>query len=179
MITSLTPLAWYAVVSGIGACVQTGLESTLGGIEEDMRVCFSVPGQIAWDDCTCGQLALSVGDTYLSTQFPAPATAQPQDKCGPPFWAAPITISVLRCAPGYDHNQNPPTCEALATASMILESDRVALLQSVACCLKAMYDAHTIAAYTIGVIATVGPDGGCVGVNMNITVGIQNCSCGT
>lgn len=178
MITSRTPLAWYVVVTGMGACVRAALPDTLGGVPAGLRECFSVPGSIAWDDCQCGQLALSVGPSYYSTTFPQPENVRRSlAGCGAPYWVAPVTVTMLRCAPTPTGTDLGPSCAALAQASMILESDRQVITQALACCLQGWVTDRTIADYVIGPQAPVGPDGGCVGIALTVTVGISNCAC--
>ena len=93
MITaSSTDEAWYVVAQALCACVTAALPNTRGGMVD--RVCCAVPGGIAWDACECGQLAISVGDSFYSDAFPAPATGQPQNACGPTYWAAPVTVEL-------------------------------------------------------------------------------------
>lgn len=178
MITSRTPLAWYVIVTGISACARAALPDTLGGVPAALRECFAVPGAIAWDDCQCGQLAASVGPSYYSDTFPQPAGARRAlTGCGPEYWVSTITLTMLRCAPTPVKGQMAPTCAALAEASAILESDRQVLTQALACCLTAWVADATIADYVIGPQSPVGPEGGCVGLAWQITVGIKNCSC--
>lgn len=180
MITSRTPLAWYVVVTGMGACAREALDDTLGGAPAGLRECFAVPGAIAWDDCQCGQLALSVGPSYFSTTFPQPEPARRAlTGCGAPYWVAPVTVTMLRCAPTPGPADVAPSCDALAYASMVLESDRQVITQALACCLQAWVSDRTIADYVIGPQSPVGPEGGCVGIALTVTVALENCTCPT
>lgn len=174
MSTHYTAINLHSVVTGIGECVRVELATTPAG--EPDRVCLSVPGQIAWDACDCGQLALSVGQVYGSVVFPTPADGGSESACGTPLVVAPITVSITRCVPGPDDLGNPPSCDELLAAALILEQDRYAVRRAVACCLRDMLDSQVID-YTVGASVTVGPEGLCAGSDTAVLVAFTNCDC--
>lgn len=162
-------------VAALVSSVQAALDGTPGGRPE--RVC-DVPGQLAWDDCQCGLLAVTVGRIYPSTTFPAEAAdTQLTSPCPPPYEAVDVTVTVLRCAPTVDSRGNPPSCETLGAAAEIWAWDVEAIRAAVVCCLTGLVFDGTVENWTLRATDPAGPEGGCVGSTTTLTVGLLSCAC--
>lgn len=175
MVAPLTTLHDIAVE--LLECARAGLETW--DLPAPCRVCV-VPGAIAWDDCSSGgQLVISRTDVYYSTVFPADSTedASVNISCNQGFPVALYALSLVRCAPGpvtAGPVVRPPTCEALAEAALLLASDSYAIRSALLCCVKDMESAGTIVAGRVGRDVAVGPEGGCVGLEIQILIGVTN-----
>lgn len=168
----ITPFSSIAIVTGVGLCIQQELEATpeSGGVPAKMRVVYAAPGNIAWDGCTCGQLALSVVRDYPTRVFPQDASEEPMiGGCGAHALATRVIVSLTRCAPAMDKNGNPPTPDALLAASLVLAADAYVVRNAVECCLHDYKRQRRIYKFTVGSADRVGPEGGCVGVEMPFT----------
>lgn len=156
------------VVTGVGQCVIDELIATpeSGGVPPKMRVCLLVPGNIAWDACECGQFAQSIQSDYFSNRFPVDSSQEQVRSCVEPL-AYQVVASLLRCAPGLTGNPpQPPSCARLLNSALILQADAFALRKAIACCLLAFQDQYVISDFRMGQATRVGPDGGCVGVEL-------------
>jgi len=152
------------------------------------RVCV-VPGQPAWDSCEdpCGgddvggQLSVSVIRMYPSAigTFPAEErTVYGVNTCTlPQITAVELLITLLRCAPGPTDDGCPPSCEELATASRVLHTDKVTVYNSLLCCLPKTSPRRRGLMFVVGQQRTVGPQGGCVGLEQRLTVALGACNC--
>jgi hypothetical protein len=169
------------IVTGVGVCVIDGLAQTPAGAPD--RQCLLVPTQtIPWDNCDCGgQIALAIQNVYGSARFPTPADAtRDWSPCGPAWQVAQVMLSVVRCVPTMDDQGQPPACSAELAAALILEADRTAVRQALACCLTDLKDtAGTIGAWALNPSVTVGELGGCAGVETTFLIGVRSCLCGT
>lgn len=168
------------IVTGIGACVIEGLDQTPAGAPG--RQCLLLPTQsIPWDNCDCdGQVAFAIQSVYGSDRFPVPADATKDwSPCGPRWQVAQVVVSIVRCVPTMDEQGHPPSCPAELTAALILEDDRTAVRQALACCLDDLKTASTIGAWALNPTVTVGELGGCAGVETTFLVGVRSCLCGT
>ncbi|MFD3848190.1 hypothetical protein ACFWVB_20155 [Streptomyces microflavus] len=152
------------------------------------RVCV-VPGAVAWDSCEdpCGgteaggQLSVSVVRMYPSPQGTFPAedrTVYGVRSCTlPQVTAVELLVSLLRCVPGPTDEGCPPSCEELAAASKVLHTDMVTVYNALLCCFPTTTQRRRGPVFTLGQQRTVGPQGGCVGLEQRITVGLGACQC--
>lgn len=163
------------IVTAVRDCVRTALAATTAGAPA--RVC-EVPGELAWDDCECGVLTVTIGPLSLSTAFPEPSRdLDLASSCAPPYLAVPLTITVLRCAAGPDTAGNPPTCTQLDAAALEWVTDVAATRRAIACCAADLQQAGTIETWVLQETTPLGPQGGCVGSATRLTVGLVNCLC--
>lgn len=162
------------IVTGVGQAVVAELNELDVPVS---RACLLVPGEIAWDECDCGQLAQTVSSIAPSNNFPAPAADTPQTPCGPNQIVVNVTLSLVRCVTGPNDNGAPPTCGSLLTDAMQLERDRFVARTEIRCALKALYDAHLLTGFTVGTAVSVGPQGLCAGVEVPYSFGIANAGC--
>ena len=167
----------FAVVTGVGMCAVEELDRTEAGAPD--RICLLVPGEIAWDECQCGQFAQTITQDVPSENFPIAATDRRTTACGPQHLVVSVTASLARCVPGVNpRTGEPPSCESLLTAARRLEDDRTALRLGVTCCLLALRNSYAITEYTVGTAVTQGPQGGCVAVELTYQFGLRNVCCG-
>jgi hypothetical protein len=140
------------------------------------RVCV-VPGEISWDDCQCGQLAVAEQRRYPSMDFPLEEVNHEAD-CGAPWLVSAFIISLARCVPVPSVNGSPPDCTALEASAQQLATDMLKLRKGVQCCLDAAYNAHTVEAWELGASEVNGPQGQCVETTLTVLVGWTNdCGC--
>lgn len=154
---------WYTVGSRIVAAVRDGLSSKPGraGL---------VPGEIAWDSCDCGgMLAVSLSRLYLSEVFPEESETV-SGACQPPYEVGQYTVAVVRCAPNPDGVEAFPPADELDTAAGLLLQDATEMLDSVAALLCRMREDDEVLDYLVTPVEPVGPEGGCVGVNLTVRV---------
>jgi hypothetical protein len=163
------------VVETLRGCVLAALAATDAGAPA--RVC-EVAGQLAWDNCDCGVLAVTVDRMYPSTMFPQQAPpVQLAAACPPPYEAVDLAVTVLRCAPGPDGQGRSPSCTQLDAASLTWFLDVDAVRQALACCLVGLRDADTVVDFVLRDTVPLGPEGGCVGSETRLAVGLANCPC--
>lgn len=143
----------------------------------------SVPGEIAWDDCQCGQLAITQNRRFGSRSFPLEEIDHTAE-CGEPWLVVQYTLSLTRCVPVPDSNGNPPTMVALGESALQLSDDMTKVRIAVNCCLSDLFITPTsptdewVWAYELGAQEVVGPQGGCAGSDLTIFVGwTQDCEC--
>lgn len=181
---NLTSPGFVAIVTGLAGCVFDALAQTPAGAP--CRQCALLPTQqVPWDNCgPCeggcdGQVAFAIREVYGSDSFPQPAAAKTWSKCGPRYAVARVVVSVTRCVPGMDDNGNPPSCDAELLASVILENDRTAVRQGLACCLNSAAQASPtlLSEWLISPSTTVGELGQCAGSETEFLIGVRTCSC--
>jgi hypothetical protein len=154
---------WYTVGQNLVASVRTGLTS------KPKRV-GQVPGEIAWDSCDCGgMLAVSLSRLYLSDVFPEEAEAV-NGACDPPYEVGQFTVAVVRCAPNPDGVESAPPAGELDAAAGLLLQDATEMLGSVSTTLCRLKHDDEVLDYLVTPVEPVGPEGGCVGVNLTVRV---------
>lgn len=184
--TNALPDAGWAIGERIKDCVIQYLEPLDHYSESSPYRATVETGVIAWDDCRCGQLAVSLISAYPSSNFPAEraigdeaGTVAGEGPCGPQFFIFQYNVTVLNCAPSGGANARPPTIDAVNNAAMVSVMDAWAVRAGVTCCMKELtsYDnpegkiAHR---YMIGTQTFVGPEGTCQGSELPVFVGIMN-----
>ncbi|MER7841671.1 hypothetical protein ABTY98_38750 [Streptomyces sp. NPDC096040] len=179
-------------------CVCAALQEAAGQVDGQpgcpCRTCL-VPGTVAWDSCDdpCneapaggagGQLSVNVARLFPSTDFPTadrtlpPTQARGRLTCAtPPAMAVELVVTLLRCAPTFDEGGCPPPCDALGEAARILHTDMVVVRNALECCLPATGEQRRGRVVFVGEGRTVGPQGGCVGLEQRVTVALPGCGC--
>lgn len=148
--------------------VGTELATSLGGAVD--RACV-VPGDIAWDDCTCGLLAVTVRRWFLTDNFPETsaafgANAIRATPCDQPWLVGELRLQVVRCAPTPPDGQLSPPCADLETAAEVLISDAYVALTETVRTLCELRESDQIIDYVLGDQETMGPAGDCVGTEL-------------
>lgn len=159
------PLKWYTVAETLRQAVHAELtvEPQRSGV---------VPGAIAWDECDCGLLAVSVGPIYVTELFPEPLTRRVGNACDAPYEAAEIIIQVVRCVPGADDQSIAPrTAELDASAQEILR-DAYEMMKAVSVKLCEMNRDRDIADFVMGRLTPQGPTGVCGGNELRAIVSL-------
>jgi len=161
----------YEVATTLLSFAQTALSATLAGVPADARICV-VPGQLAWDDCECGLIAVEFNGSAFSNNFFSP---QPEISNGCLSYATfTYTITALRCVTGTQAAGHPPTCAQLDAAAQVFYDDGLALLMGTSRALKSMMDANMILEYGMNGLVPTGPQGNCVGQTQQVTVALPN-----
>lgn len=169
MPTTYTPIGHYVNVTGIAMCISDRLASTTGGLPN--RVCI-YPGDVAWDECECGMLALTTTRIFGSQTFPIEGIPGVGiSNCGLPYMVAELEITMLRCVPSIQQGKRPPSCAQLSDAAKIMYEDAFAVWQGTLCCLREMKSQGFLAEYALAAQSFTGPQGLCAGSTMSINMG--------
>jgi hypothetical protein len=168
----------FVVVTGVASAVHQGLITS--GCGEVNRFCPVVPGDVAWDDCDCGQLTQTINTVTPAETFTGAGTGVDTrvTPCGPKFVIIGVTLSVVRCVPVMTANNHPPTCDSLYAAAYCLERDRSAARTAIACFLRHMRETYQVVDFSVGVATSVGPQGACVGFELPYRFSVGNVCCG-
>lgn len=159
------PLKWYTVAATIEAAVYAELTT-----EPDRH--GVVPGSIAWDECDCGLLAVSVAQVFLTETFPDPLTRKVGSVCDAPYEVGEIVIQVVRCAPNPDNQGGPPTVAELDASAQEVLRDAYEMLRATSIELCEMNTARDIADFMLRPLTAQGPSGGCVGNELRAYVAL-------
>lgn len=174
MTSNANPFAAYDIAERLRDCIIPFLAMTSSGVPP--RTCI-ITGQIAWEDCECGQLVVAVDDGGEVTSFPdqqEPRSRTPG--CGPAVFTWNYVISMLRCAP----DGEPPSCDQLNAAARVSIEDAWAVRAGVICCLNDLIKTRQangttyLKDYTLGRQAFVGPQGMCQGSEQPLTIAMKN-----
>ena len=159
------PLKWYTVAAALEAAVYAELTT-----KPDRH--SVVPGAIAWDECDCGLLAISLARIHLSDNFPAQLTTR-VGACDAAWEVGEYVVQLIRCVPGADGVANlaPTTAELDASAQEILQ-DAYELLRAVSVKLCEMKADHDIIDFFLSPLTAQGPSGHCGGNELRFLVGL-------
>lgn len=160
-------------------------ESLLSCVDEALRdydapTCrsFLAPGgPPAWDVCCdCGtgdgQLWVQVAEAFPTDDFPSPVAGA--NRCPPSGFGARLVVGILRCAAVVDDQGRAPSSERLTADALKVQRDRAIVYEALRCCYLVDADPGT---YQIGSWTPLGPQGGCVGGAVNVTVAAPACRC--
>lgn len=192
---ALSPTAIHDLSEAVLGCVCASLQEAAEKVEGQpgcpCRTCV-VPGTPAWDSCEdpCGaddgpggQLTVSLARIYPSSDAGFPAENSPVQGvrgCMPPaVTAVELVVTLLRCAPGPTEDGCPPSCEELADAARVLHIDAATVHNAMLCCLPGTSNRRRGQRFVIGPQRTIGPQGGCVGIEQVVTVALPGCGCPT
>lgn len=131
------------------------------------RACV-IAGEPAWDDCCEGQLTVNLERLFFHDEFPNP-NSQAQI-CGT-LLAGEFKIQLLRCAPVVKDDGSAPTCPELSESARKIYQDLYISMSALACCLS---KARRHRKYVISDATMVGPEGGCVGFTILVTVELHD-----
>lgn len=125
-------------------------------------------GALIGDECCAGAAFVRVTNVYPSTSLPNPSVDPV--RCALPL-AAQFELSIWRCA-GMGTIQQPPTQAEWDAVNLALLDDRVSMMNAI-CCFIGQRDPGSV---TVGAWAPVEVEGGCVGSQMTIDVGLYGSS---
>lgn len=167
------PLAIWHISSVLVTGIDAALAATTAGAPN--RACV-VPGSIAWDECECGTLAVSPQRFFVSDEFPEGALGRGlvrTSPCDQPWLVAELFVQLIRCAPTTSELGVAPTCVDLAAAAQVLLVDAYTVLTETLRIMCELRENDETVDYVIGEQVTRGPEGLCVGTELNVFVGIM------
>lgn len=170
------PSGFYTIAANLSSNISTALADSMGG--DVARACV-VPGEIVWDDCSCGLLAISVRNWNLTDEFPdasagfgANSTTR-TSPCDLPWLVGEFQIQIVRCSPTPQGKEISVPCASLDAAAQILYSDAYVTLTETVSTLCEYRETDQIIDYLIGGQDTVGPEADCVGSSLTATVALM------
>jgi hypothetical protein len=158
-------LKWYEVASTLEQAVYA--ELTTKPTRHSV-----VPGAIAWDECDCGLLAVSVARIFLTETFPDELSRRIGNACDAPYEVGEFVIQVVRCAPNPDDAVTPPTTAELDASAQEVLQDAYEMLRAVSVTLCEMNAAREISDFMLRPLTAQGPAGGCVGNELRAYVAL-------
>ncbi|MEH0543007.1 hypothetical protein QA802_07960 [Streptomyces sp. B21-105] len=159
------PLKWYTVAETLRAAVHAELTT------KPARSSV-VPGAIAWDECDCGLLAVSVARVFLTETFPDELARRVGNGCDAPWEVAELVIQVVRCAPNPDDPMTAPTTAELDASAQKVLRDAYEMLDAVSVKLCQMNAVREISDFMLRPLTAQGPSGGCVGNELRAYVSL-------
>jgi hypothetical protein len=159
------PLKWYTVASTLEQAVYAELAT-----KPDRH--SVVPGQIAWDECDCGLLAVSVARIFLTETFPDELSRRIGNACDAPYEVGEIVIQVVRCAPNPEDQLTAPTPAELDTSAQEVLRDAYDMLRATSIKLCEMNADRDISDFMLRPLTAQGPTGGCVGNELRAYVAL-------
>lgn len=170
------------------------LPTELPGLDGCPCRMFVAPGQPAADGCDegCvtlpadqypGQLTVHVIRIYATDRQTFPretgttATIRDNRDCAPPpTTAVELAVTLWRCTPLPTDQGCPPTAAQLGDSAMQLHADLLSVQRAILCCYA---DTDTTRPrgrrYVMGNSRTLGPQGGCVGLEQRVVVALDDC----
>lgn len=131
---------------------------------EPITTAYVAAGAVAWDDC-CGSLIVAPERVFFAETFPIEDTTEVI--CDEGYLAVQFVVILLRCLPNMDSRGNPPSAASLTAAYNALMGDAAIVMNAVAGPLPSQDWERTRPAQSF-----VGAEGGCIGVETRITIGI-------
>jgi hypothetical protein len=184
----LNPLAVHEAAQSLLTCVCDALTALVADVPGlagcPCRVCVVPGAEVAWDGCDggCdvqpgefpGQLSVNTVRLFTSDPNQFPREVQPVRDlrgCVPVVGAAELAVTVLRCTPLPTDDGCPPTCDQLSQTAMQQAADMGAVRHGILCCFSATSTARVNGRrYVLGAARTLGPQGGCTGIEQRVTV---------
>lgn len=131
---------------------------------ETISTSYVGSGSIAWDDC-CGTLVVTPERVYRSQQFPTEDTDEVI--CFDGLIAIEFVVLLLRCVPVVDDRGRAPEDSAMQVAYNNLLGDAAVIYNALTGVFPDYWE-RTNPSQTF-----VGADGGCIGVETRITIGLE------
>lgn len=158
---------WFTVCNVILGAAQAGLVKPVNRY-------LITTGQIAWDDCCDGQLAVSYTRTSPTESFPTEQVTPVGLDCTPAYEIGEITVQITRCAPQALNGQNAPSSDALTKHARqnLIDANQIRLAVSRAlCALKE--DVTNSFDYFVRSQLMLGPEGACDGSELYVYAGLK------
>jgi hypothetical protein len=146
--------------------VQQALDAALTNQVDRSGV---VPGAIAWDDCSCGMLAVSIGRVYLSDSFPMEQDNR-VGNCDSAWEVIELIIQIIRCAPQPEDGQVSPDEDEMDNAAQVMAADAQQIVAALSVWGCAHRNVDVVDTILLGV-EPQGPDGACVGSEFRFRIG--------
>ncbi len=155
---------WYQICKLINSAVYTELD------DKPSRSSV-VPGLVAWDDCSCGLLATTWTIVMASDDFPQEKVSV-TGNCEAAWEVMEIVVQLVRCAPSPDNTSLAPTTLSLETAALRMDKDVAQVNRAAMVLLCTMKDDGRIIDFMVNRTSSVGPEGGCVGIEVRMNVAL-------
>jgi hypothetical protein len=165
------------LVTGVGAALNA--QAPTYGVADPLGRVLVTMGAIAWDDCQCGQLALSATRIYPSKSLWIEDVSPSVCQFG--YTVVDFSLSLVRCVPISEDGGDPPPAADLTAAAGYALNDAFVAWERIECFLVAMKSAtpKVIADFIILDQTMVGPDGMCAGSELHGKIAFGRlCPCG-
>jgi hypothetical protein len=160
------PLKWYTVAARLRDAVYAELTAKpdRSGV---------VPGAIAWDECDCGMLAISIARVFTSDVFPEELTTKEGAAvCDAAWEVGELVIQIIRCAPSPEGQSVAPSVAALDASAQEVARDAYETLLAATSELCQMRAVSDIDDFFISPQVAQGPSGSCVGSELRALVSL-------
>lgn len=155
---------WYQVCKLSNSAVYAELD--------DKPVRSSVvPGLVAWDDCSCGLLATTWAIVMASDDFPQEKVSV-TGNCEAAWEVMEMVTQLIRCAPSPSSTNLSPSTIALETAALRMDKDVSQVNRALMVLLCTMKDNGDIIDFMVNRTSSLGPEGGCVGIETRALVAL-------
>lgn len=167
----------FSIAADLADCVCAALKDTAREETAWAGDCCVHPGsQVAWDSC-CeggGQAWVALQSGFPTTTFPILDTATSETTCttGIVSLGLVFEIGVLRCV------NSEVNCDQFEADAAAILDDLKAVLNGLNCCFTAATD-DCDRGWRLNSFEMVGPEGGCAGVKISITVNTSYPCCPT
>lgn len=177
--SDVDPEIFFNLAVRIGDAVAAALEAEplSGGASPKLRRAYPVWGEIALDDCACGQLAISLGRRADYVQFPVEISSTAlrsnaqQSGCA----VSPMqdyNLHLARCQPTLGTRGESPSVADLAEAARIAAVDTEVVRCTLKAELAAMEAEGLIGASIVNASQPYGPEGACGGYSTPFIIGL-------
>ena len=139
-------------------------DALIAANRDDINRAYVAAGSVAWDDC-CGMLVVAPERVYRSQSFPNEFADR--EICDNGWLVVNLVVLLVRCVPVVDDRGRAPSQVALDDAYQNILEDSAVVWNALQC--ASMPDDWDKAALSQ---QYVGADGGCVGVETRLTVGV-------
>lgn len=155
--------------------------AVLAHVKDALVACESPPitteyvavGEAVWDDC-CGQLVVGVERSFR-TVAPFPTEAGPDGLCAGTPIAVEIVVVLVRCAPTLSDSGKAPSAAKLDASSQSIYRDAAIVWNALASAELLGDDGFGDTEWErSGLQQTFDGEGGCVGIETRVTLGIPS-----
>lgn len=157
----------------VASQLVTGIGDVLTANGRPVTRAFVTMGEVAWDDCACGQLSVAISRIVSTSAFPN-ETARLGTHCGDMVMLE-LSIALVRCVPGPDINGTAPTPAALTASAAEALLDAHDVRETATSLLCDLDKSATINDYFIGEQIPLGPSGYCGGTQLVVRVAFTHC----
>ncbi len=139
-------------------------EELVNANRDEVQRAYVAAGQVAWDDC-CGMLVVAPERVYRSQVFPGEFAER--EVCDTGWLNVDLVVMLVRCVPTVDDRGRAPSKEALDEAYKRVLEDAGVVWNALQCADLPDDWEKALLSQTF-----VGADGGCVGVESRMIVGV-------
>jgi hypothetical protein len=127
-------------------------------------------------DCECSSGGNGQAWVRVNRIYPAGARFPQQsfevEPCKIPSWGVELVMGVYRCVATLDDDGRPPTCDQVEADATKILLDAAAMRVAAVCCFGTAEEDRTA---IVGEWSPIGPNGGCAGGFMSVTVQFYDC----